>query len=132
MELVVRKHSKEEFLPTYIKWMEEHKFPTNCASIMPENFFVCYADETPIYACPFWHTDSKIAIIAFIVSNKKANYRIKKGGLDSLIERVIKYAKAKNYLSIFSTTTTETIIKSFENNGFVSGDTGAFQYFKIL
>lgn len=99
---------------------------------MPENFFVCYADETPIYALPFWHTDSKICVIAFIASNKNANYKLKKDGLDYLIKQVIGYAKRKKYLSIFSSTTNETIIKSFENNGFVKGDSDSSQHFKIL
>jgi hypothetical protein len=131
MELIVRKQSKQEFLPIYTKWLEQHQFPTNCASIMPENFFVCYSDKTPIYAIPFWHTDSKIAIIAFIVSNKKANYKFKKGGLDYLIQQVISYAKRKKYISLFSSTTNETIIKSFDNNGFVKGDSDC-QFFKTI
>lgn len=132
MELVVRKQSKLEFLPTYTKWLEKHQFPTNCTSIMPENFFVCYADETPIYALPFWHTDSKICVIAFIASDKNANHRLKKGGLDYLIQQVIGYAKRKKYLAIFSSTTNETIIKSFYANEFVNGDKDGFQFFKIL
>lgn len=132
MELVVRKQSKLEFLPTYTKWLEKHQFPANCTSIMPENFFVCYADETPIYALPFWHTDSKICVIAFIASDKNANHRLKKGGLDYLIQQVIGYAKRKKYLAIFSSTTNETIIKSFYANEFVDGDKDGFQFFKIL
>ena len=132
MELVVRKQSKLEFLPTYTKWLEKHQFPTNCTSIMPENFFVCYADETPIYALPFWHTDSKICVIAFIASNKNANHRLKKCGLDYLIQQVIGYAKRKKYLSIFSSTTNETIIKAFYANGFVNGDKEGFQFFKTI
>lgn len=132
MELIVRKKSKQEFLPIYTKWLEQHQFPTNCASIMPENFFVCYSDETPIYACPFWHTDSKIAIIAFIASNKKANHKIKKGGLDYLIQQVLGYAKRKKYLSIFSPTTNENIIKSFYANNFIDGDKDGFQFFKTI
>ena len=132
MELVVRKKAKQEFLPTYKKWLEEHQFPTNCVAIMPENFFVCYCDEVPIYAVPFWHTDSKIAIIAFIASNKKANSKLKKGGLDYLIEQVIGYAKRKKYSCIFSPTTNETIIKSFYNNQFIDGDKDGFQFFKTI
>lgn len=129
MEFRVKKHSREEFLPTYIKWLDNHKFANNCASITPETFLVAYNGELPIYAVPFWNTDSGICIIAFIVSNKSINYKKRIGGLDFLMEKTIEHAKINKYSCIYTSTTTDSIITSLKNNGFVNGDLDSSQFF---
>lgn len=132
MDFQVRKHSKEEFYPVYSKWIEEHRFPFLNYDILPNNFFVCYQDELPIYAMPLWWTDSKICIIAFAVSNRSVNYKKKVGGLDYLIEQICGYAKRKKLLSIYTTTTTTQVIDSLTKNGFTHGDLDSSQFFKLL
>lgn len=132
MSFQVKKHSKEEFYPIYSKWLEEHNFTVLNKAILPENFFVCYQEEVPIYAMPLWWTDSKICIIAFVVSNKNVNYKKKIGGLDYLIEQMCGYAKRKKLLSVYTTTTTQSVINSLIKNGFGQGDIGANQFFKTL
>jgi len=129
MEYTVKKHSKQEFYETYEKWLFSHNFPILNENILGENMFVCYNGEIPIYAVPFWFTDSKIGILAFVVSNKNVNYKKKIGGLDYLISEVIKYAKRKNLEVLYSTTTTESIITSLKNNNFVNGDLDSSQFF---
>ena len=132
MKFTVRKHSKEEFYNTYKHFLEQHQFPVINSEILGQNIFVCYAEETPIYAMPLWFTDSKICVIAFVVSNKNINYKKKIGGLDFLIEQMCKYAKRKNLLSVYSTTTTQKVIDSLIKNGFVHGDLDSSQFFKML
>lgn len=132
MQYTVKKHSKDEFYETYKSFLEQHQFPILSSEILGENIFVCYREETPIYAMPFWFTDSKICIIAFVASNKKVSYNQKRGGLDFLISEIIKYAKRKKMKTIYSTTTTDSVIESFENNGFIHGDLDSSQFFKVL
>jgi len=132
MTYTVKKHSKEEFYPIYKKWLEQHSFPILNDKILGENIFVCYQEDVPIYAMPFWFTDSKICIIAFVASNKKVSYNKKRGGMDCLISEIIKYAKRKSMMTIYSTTTTESVITSLKNNGFTNGDLDSSQFFKTL
>lgn len=132
MQYTVKKHSKNEFYETYKSFLEQHKFPILNSEILGENIFVCYREEVPIYAMPFWFTDSKVCVIAFVVSNKKVSYNQKKGGLDFLISEIIKYAKRKKLKTIYSTTKTESVIESFKNNGFIHGDLDSSQFFKTL
>jgi hypothetical protein len=132
MQYTVKKHSKEEFYPIYQKWLEQHNFPILNDKILGENMFVCYREEIPIYAFPFWFTDSKICIIAFVASNKKISYNKKRGGLDFLISEIIKYAKRKSMMTIYTTTTTDSVITSLKNNGFTNGDLDSSQFFKTV
>lgn len=132
MNYTVKKHSKEEFYEIYAKWLSEHNFPVLNEKILPENFFVCYQENLPIYAMPLWFTDSKICIIAFVVSNKNINYKKKIGGLDYLIQEMCKYAKRKNLLTVYTTTTTQKVIDSLIKNGFFNGDLDSSQFFKTL
>jgi hypothetical protein len=134
MEFVVKKHSKEEFYQVYNSWIENHGMPLNSVSIevLPKNIFVCYNEEIPIYAIPFWHTDSKICIASVLISNKKINYKKRIGGKEFLLEHIIKYAKRKKYLSLFSPTKNEKFIESLLKVGFLPGDDDSSQYFKRL
>ena len=132
MQFTVKKHSKADFYSIYAKWLEQHNFPVLSDKILGENIFVCYRDDEPIYAVPFWFTDSKICIIAFVASNKSISYNQKKGGMDYLISEVIKYAKRKKMLTIYTTTTTESVIISLKNNGFTNGDLDSSQFFKKI
>jgi hypothetical protein len=62
MEFIVHKHSKAEFYPIFCKWLEGHNFPEISDLILPENVFICYADEVPIYCIWLYRTDSKLAL----------------------------------------------------------------------
>lgn len=132
MQYTVKKHSKDDFYKQYSEWLFLHGFPILNDKILGENIFVCYREDVPIYAMPFWFTDSKICIIAFVASNKKVSYNKKRGGMDFLISEIIKYAKRKNMMTIYSTTTTESVITSLKNNGFTNGDLDSSQFFKTL
>lgn len=131
MSFHVHKHSKEEFYNVYNSWIEAHGMPLNSISIevLPSSIFVCYIEDIPIYAMPFWFTDSKIAIASVVVSNKKINYKKRIGGLEFLLEHIIEYAKSKKILSIFSPTKNNKFIESLLKVGFVQGDDDSSQYF---
>ena len=134
MSFIVKKHSREEFYQVYNSWIENHGMPLNSVSIevLPSNIFVCYNEEIPIYAIPFWFTDSRIAIASMVVSNKKINYKKRIGGLEFLVLHIIKYAKTKKLLSIFSPTKNDKFIEVLLKVGFVQGDEDSSQYFKKI
>lgn len=133
MNFTVKKHSKEHFFDTYIKWCIEHKFPTITIDWFPENVFVSYNEnDEPCYCCWFWHTDSKLAWIGFPCSNKQVKFRDREGGLDALYEYISKYAKKKNYTTIITTSGREETDRVCKNTGYVLGDENVNHYLKNL
>jgi hypothetical protein len=132
MEFIVHKHSKEDFYSIFCKWLSGHSFPEINKDILPENVFVCYDDEVPIYCIWVYFTDSKLCWLAFPASNKNVNFKKKRGGLEFLLESVIKYCKRKKILTVITTSGTESIIEPLLKSGFTVGDEGVNHYLKKI
>lgn len=132
MSFIVKKHSKEEFYPTYCKWSEVHGFPIMNSEVLPQNCFVTYIDDIPIYAMWYWFTDAKVSVLGFMMSDKTVNYKLRIGGKQALIKRIIEYAKSKNQLLLYCPTTSESVIEVIKEFGFSQGDKDSSQYFLQL
>lgn len=127
----VRKLWKGEFYNTYSRWLQAHNFPVIEFDRLPQVFFVVFEDEIPLYAMPFYETDSVIALIAFMASNKSIEYSKRKEGKQVLLNGISEYAKGNGYLQLFSPTDSEIVIEALEENGFVLAEKGS-QMFKNL
>ena len=123
MAFEVKKHSKEEFYEIFSKWLDLHHFPRINKEVLPENCFVCYKNDLPIYSFWVYYTDSKLMWIAFPASNKNVNYKKRLGGMEFLLEHIKEYAKRKGIITLFTTSSTESIIESLTKSGFEIGDT---------
>lgn len=132
MKFTVQQHQKKDFYETFCKWLAGHNFPEINQQILPENVFVCYEDDVPIYCIWVYFTDSKLCWIAWPASNKNVNYKRKENGLRFLMETVSKYCKKKKIQIILTTSGTESIIEPLLKSGFEIGDTGINHYTKRL
>lgn len=132
MDYIVKKHSKDEFYETFCKWLEQHSFPQINDLILPNNVFVCYNEEIPIYCVWLYFTDSKLCWMAFPASNKGINYKKKIGGMEFLLNSVSKYCKRKKILTLITTSNTESIIEPLLKSGFTVGDTNINHYLKKI
>ena len=132
MKFTVKQHSKEDFYETFSKWIAGHHFPPLDKRILPENVFVCYSDDIPVYCVWVYFTDSKLCWIAWPASNSNVISNRKKGGKRFLFEAVSKYCKKKKILLLLTTSSTETIIDSLLLSGFEEGDKGVNHYVKKL
>lgn len=132
MKYSVKQHSKKEFYPIYCKWLETHNFPAISDLLLPENVFVFYTDEVPCYCIWVYFTDSKLCWIAFPASNKNVNYKKRTGGMEFLLNEVLKYCKRKKILMVITTSNTETIVEPLLKSGFNEGDKGVNHYYQKL
>lgn len=132
MAFEVRKHSKEEFYDQFNKFLDMHHFPRIHKDVLPENCFVCYKDNLPIYSFWVYYTDSKLMWIAFPASNKNVNYKQRIGGMEFLLEHIKNYAKKKGIMTLFTTSSTTSVVDSLTNTGFEVGDKNVNHFlFKI-
>lgn len=132
MMFTVKKETKKDFYPTYCKWLETHNFPAISDLLLPENVFVLYADEVPCYCIWVYFTDSKLCWIAFPASNKNVNFKKRTGGMEFLLDEVLKYCKRKKIKMVITTSGTESIMNSLLNSGFSVGDQGVNHYIKTI
>jgi hypothetical protein len=132
MAFKVVQKSKDEFYEVFIKWLESHRFPILNKEILPENVFVCLTDDVPCYCIWFYHTNSKLAWIAFPASNKNVNFKKREQGLTYLINEVCKYAKKKKIKTLITTSGTESVVESLLRNDFELGDNNVSHYIKKI
>lgn len=128
----VKKHSREEFYSLFLAWLDNHKFPRITDAWLPNNVFVCYVNDIPCYCIWFYHNDARLAHIGFPTSNKNVSYKLRQGGLQHLLEYVQNYAKRKNYVSLFTTSNTESVVDTLGKCGYIVADTNVDQFIKIL
>jgi hypothetical protein len=74
---------------------------------LPENVFICYADEVQIYCIWLLSHDSKLVLAAWPSSNKNVNYKKKVGW--SFVESNLNIVQKNT--SVITTSSTETIIE---------------------
>lgn len=129
MEFVVKQVKKEDFYQEYERLNSLHHFPTLNIDLLPEYAFVCFRDEIPIYCVWFWFTNSKLAVMSFVLSNKGVNYKKRLGGMKYLFIKVIEYAKKKKQKTIFFPNSNKEVSNILIELGFVEGDKGFGQYF---
>lgn len=132
MAFIVKKHSTDEVYDLMCSFWDLHKFPRINRLILPENTFVVYRDDTPIYTtCIYW-TDSKLAWLAWPISNKNASHKLREGGLVVLTNHIINYAKKKGLKMIITTSNTDSIVRSLESTGFELGDRNVDHHIKMI
>lgn len=132
MEFIVKQVKKEDIYSDYERMNNLHKFPLVHKDLLPEFAFVCYKDELPIYMIWFWFTNSKLAIITYILSNKGVNYKKRIGGMQFLINKIIDYAKKKKQRMIYFPTSNQEVANVLLEIGFFEGDKGFGQFFKQI
>ena len=128
---VVRLETKD-FYDTMTIWWEAHSFPTIDIDVLPKYTFVCYVGGYPVYSCCLYETDSKLAWVAWQISNTSIPYHMKAGGLEYLFHEIGVYAKEKGFKVLFTTSGTPSVIEALESQCFSKGDENVKHYIKNI
>ena len=128
----VKKVRKSDFIETFWNWSESHSFSRMDAELLPKSALVCYSGEVPVYCLWWWSTDSKTAIVTYVMSNKEASIEQKRGGLDALLEEMIFFAKDEGVKMIFFPTSSDVVGNKLLELGFSEGDSGFGQFFGYI
>lgn len=127
-----RKITLEDY-PMLVQWWEEWGWETPpTLDMLPQDAFLVYAGDTPLYAGFLYTTKTSIGWVEFIVSNKQAPLRLKRGALAYLLEVISIIAKSMGIISLFTSTISNGLIKVLTTSGFKIGDTNNTQLIKKL
>lgn len=113
-------------------WWNSWRFPCPPRECLPKNGLIVCDDEGPLYAGFLFFTDSNIAWMEWIVSNKEASPKRKRGALDFLVSLFSEMAKGANVKHVFTSTVRPEFVNSLCRCGFEVGDKGVFQLIKNL
>lgn len=113
-------------------WWDSWNFPCPPKECLPKNGLLVYDNEGPLYAGFMFFTDSNIVWMEWVVSNKEASLKRKRGALDFLVSLFGKIAKVANAKHIFTSTVRPEFVNSLRRCGFEVGDSGMYQLIKNL
>lgn len=130
--MIIGQYNKTEVYEGLCEWWEKHKFPVLDIDFLPETFFTVEVGEEVLYGMFVYRTDSKLAWIAFPISNPDLTKEEKKGGLEFLINGITEILKESGFKYIFTTSPLPVVQEALLNTGFNLGDEKANHYLKKI
>lgn len=118
--------------PLLCEWWDAWGFPRPPKECLPINGLIVCDGEGPLYAGFMFFTDSSIAWIEWVVSDKHASVSRKRGALDYLISSFEKMAKGRKVKHFFTSTVRPEFINSLKKCGFEVGDRDVVQLIKNI
>jgi hypothetical protein len=110
------------------KWWKDWGWNPIPKGFLPQNGeggLMVMEDETPIVAGFLFVTNSEVAWLEFIISNKNyTNKEIRKKSINLLIETLTNMAKQNGFKYIYTILKNDSLIKAYETVGYVKGSTG--------
>lgn len=128
----IRSISQKDYDQILIKWWEDWGFPyPPPKEMLPDTGFIAYDEEIPVAACYVYITNSKVAWLTWLISNK--NYRKKPDRriiINGLIETVCGWLKSAEYSMVYTVANKSQAVQSFKDAGFIGTSKNAQELIK--
>ena len=121
---------------TLVKWWEDWGWTPPPKDFLPDGGkggMMIYDGETPVCAGFIYLTNSNVALIEFLVSNKE--YRKKphrKQAMGLLVETLTNISKNQGAKYCYSLLKHKSLMNTFESLGYVKGDSNTYEMIKNL
>lgn len=115
-----------------IPWWSAWKFPVPPVKCLPERGVIVSDEEGDLYGGFLYLTDGRIGWMEWVVSNKGASVKRRRGALQYLVEVLSKMAKEEGMVLLFTSTVLGGFRNSLNKCGFMPGDSGMYQLIKSL
>jgi len=126
---------KESDYETLVKWWKDYDWNPIDKSVLPNNGLsglMITKDEIDICAGFLYTSNSKMAMVEFIISNKDYKKRDKILALDLLINELTEIAKRNGYKVVLTNLINKGLKKLFFKNGYEKGDENILQLIKTF
>jgi hypothetical protein len=120
--------TERDYREVLIPWWNDWGFPVPALSMLPRNGLIVSDAEGDLYGGFIYFTDSDIVWMEYIVSDKHADVRRKRGALDFLVSLFGEMAKDK---ILFTSTVRPEFMNSLKKCGFQVGDENVYQLIKV-
>jgi len=100
--------------------------------MLPDIGFIAFDDDVPVSSCVVYTTNSKVAWITWILSNRA--YRKKPSRrfiLSEMLEEACQYARKCGYNIIYTATNNAHAIRCFKDAGFIVSSTNTHELIKL-
>lgn len=136
MKLNVRKLTPSDYDDILLGWWKDWEWEAPLKSILPNNGeggLIVYDDDVPVCAGFVYQTNSKLAWVEWVISNKK--YRTKpnrKVAIELLVRSLTMVASGAGYEFCYALTNSSALSETYKNIGYIEGDSYSKEMIKRL
>jgi hypothetical protein len=136
MELTIRQLNENDYQETLVNWWKDWGWTAPEKDFLPDNGmggYIVYDGEIPICAGFIYVTNSRVAWVDWIISNK--NYREKekrREAIKTLIESLTNISKMSGSKYAYALIKNKSLIKTYEDLGYKKGDSYTSEMIKLL
>ena len=134
MELTIRQLNENDYQDILVKWWEEWGWTPPTKDFLSDNGmggYIVYDEDTPVCAGFIYITNSRVAWVDWIISNKE--YRGKrKEAITMLIDTLTNISKMSGSKYAYALIKNNSLIKTYEELGYTQGDTYTSEMIKLL
>lgn len=136
MELTIRQLNENDYQDILVDWWKNWGWTAPEKDFLPDNGmggYIVYDGETPVCAGFIYITNSRVAWVDWIISNK--DYREKetrREAIKILIESLTNISRMSGSKYAYALIKNNSLIKTYEDLGYTKGDTYTSEMIKLL
>jgi hypothetical protein len=134
MELTIRQLNENDYQDILVDWWKDWGWTSPEKDFLPDNGmggYIVYDGEIPVCAGFIYVTNSRVAWVDWIISNKE--YREKrKQAIGLLVESLTNISKMSGSKYAYALIKNNSLIKTYEDLGYVKGDSYTSEMIKLL
>lgn len=136
MELIIRPLNENDYQETLVNWWKQWDWEAPQKDFLPDDAkggMIVYDGDTPICAGFVYITNSKVAWVDWIISNKE--YRVKdkrKEAIQLLIASLTNISKNTGSKYAYALIKNQSLIQTYIDLGYTKGDSYTSEMIKLL
>lgn len=134
MELTIRQLNENDYQEILVSWWKDWGWEAPEKDFLPDNGmggYIVYDGDTPVCAGFIYITNSRVAWVDWIISNKE--YREKRReAITMLIDTLTNLSKMSGSKYAYALIKNNSLIKTYESLGYIKGDSYTSEMIKLL
>lgn len=136
MELTIRQLNERDYQEILVDWWKDWGWTAPEKDFLPDDGmggYIVYDGEIPICAGFIYVTNSRVAWVDWIISNKQYREKSKRReAIGMLIESLTNISKMSGSKYAYALIKNNSLIKTYENLGYVKGSSYTSEMIKLL
>lgn len=136
MELTIKRLTDGDYDNILVSWWNDWRWTPPTKDFLPDNGtggFIVYDGEVPVCAGFAYITNSKVAWVDWIISNKNYTDRVgRRAAIRFLIDSLTDICESVGSKYVYALIKNQHLIKVYEGLGYVKGDSYTSEMIKTL
>ena len=136
MELYIRELQDTDYEDILVGWWQQWGWEPPQKDFLPNNGkggIIVYDDETPVCAGYMYLTNSKVAWVDWIISNKEYTKKPqRKDAIKLLVSALTEICKNTGSKYVYALIKNQSLIETYEELGYIKGDSYTSEMIKVL